>query len=146
MASGPKGNKKPRSIWLELEETELIKFLTKKKAEAGDRMNFKMATYKEAADMIAEYQDKGPAKDGAVVKRKWTGVHANMTFLFNIKDGDNEEDRLDDQDSDSDVCNLRLFIFSLTKRTYRCHLLHPTLSRLNIFILRLCLLQQAMVE
>lgn len=81
MASGPKGNKKARSIWLELEETELIKFLTKKKAEAGDGMNFKMATYKEAADMIAKYRAKGLAKDGAAVKRKWTAVCANMAFI-----------------------------------------------------------------
>ena len=68
----------PRAIWVLPEEERLIEYLEGHKAEAGDGLNYKMATYNLAAREIAGLLQKGPAKTGKSVKRKWSVVRDRL--------------------------------------------------------------------
>jgi hypothetical protein len=63
-----------RAIWTILEEEALISFLHKHKAEAGDGLNFKGATWTAAAEEMRQYTTKGGVKGASACRTKFTRV------------------------------------------------------------------------
>jgi hypothetical protein len=63
-----------RAIWTIAEESELIAFLDKHKAEAGDGLNFKGPVWTAAAKEMAKHTTRGAAKGPKACRSKFMRV------------------------------------------------------------------------
>lgn len=76
--------------WTEGDTSQLIKFLTAHRSEAGDGMNFKVSVFQAAAAHFLEPPEgvlkegwvPGPARDSRACKNKWAAVCAPILMLM----------------------------------------------------------------
>jgi hypothetical protein len=71
-AAKPDGEQ--RASWTIADETVLIQFLVKHRAEAGNGFNFKTKTFSAASLVVNAVRTKGGTKTWKVCKNKWTQV------------------------------------------------------------------------
>ena len=70
---------KERAQWTDPEALALLDYLIEHKGEAGDGVNFKSKTFNDAVPFVAPFFVRGPAKTGAMLKTKYSGVRFNLS-------------------------------------------------------------------
>jgi hypothetical protein len=70
-----------RAHWTTADETELIDFILDHKAEGGDGLNFKAATWTAAAKLLDTQRTKGGIKTSLACKNKFANVRRQPLFL-----------------------------------------------------------------
>ena len=70
-----------KAVWSQEETPALVHYLYKHRSQAGNRANFKAATFEAAADAISHLLEDGPEKTGEMCKTKWSRV---SDFLYGL--------------------------------------------------------------
>ena len=70
------------AVWLDDDVDYFLDFLLEHKAEAGNNTNFKLATYRQAAELMQGHSSQGKTKDAESCKNKYCAVRYTVEFTF----------------------------------------------------------------